>query len=83
MLILDSDFHHLDPLKRHAPDAPAKSVTIANNVWIGSRAIILKGVTIGDDAVVGAGAVITKNVPPKTLVAGNPARIIRTLGSSA
>ena len=54
-------------------------VRIADKVWIGTRAIILKGVTIGTGAVVGAGSVVTKDVPPWTLVAGNPARVIRAL----
>jgi len=52
-------------------------VHIADSVWIGLRAIILKGVTIGEGAVVGAGSVVTKDVPPWTMAAGNPARIVR------
>lgn len=54
-----------------------KSIKIGNNVWIGSNATILQGVTIGDGAIVGANAVVTKNVPPNTIVAGVPAKIIR------
>jgi maltose O-acetyltransferase len=54
-------------------------VHIGDNVWIGRSAIILPGVTIGDNAVVAAGAVVTKDVPDATLVAGNPARVVRTL----
>lgn len=54
-------------------------VSIGNRVWIGFGAIILKGVTIGDEAVIGAGSVVTKNVPPKVVVAGNPARLVRRL----
>ena len=52
-------------------------IVIGDHVWIGMRAIILKGVTIGDGAIIGAGAVVTKDVPPGTLVAGNPATRIR------
>ena len=52
---------------------------IGNNVFIGARSIILKGVTIGEGAVIGAGSVITKDVPPMTVVAGNPAIIIKSL----
>jgi acetyltransferase-like isoleucine patch superfamily enzyme len=54
-------------------------VVIRDRVWIGFNAIILKGVTIGEGAVVAAGAVVTKDVAPYTVVAGNPARPIKTL----
>lgn len=50
---------------------------IGNDVWIGERALIKGGVTIGDGAVVGMGSIVTKDVPPYTIVAGNPAKIIR------
>ena len=52
-------------------------VTIENGGWIGEKAIILPGVTIGEKAIVAAGAVVTKDVPPYTVVAGNPARILK------
>lgn len=54
-------------------------VTIGNDVWIGGRAIVLPGVTVGDGSVVGAGSVVTKDVPPLSLVAGNPAVVMRKL----
>ena len=60
----------------HVKTSPVK---ICDKVWIGFNTIILKGVTIGEGAVVGAGSVVTKNVPPWTIVAGNPARIIREI----
>lgn len=50
---------------------------IGNDVWIGNGAIIINGVTVGDGAIIGAGAVVTKNVPPYTIVAGVPAKVIR------
>ena len=52
-------------------------VLIGNDVWIATEAIIMSGVTIGDGAVIGARAVVTKDVPPYTVVAGNPARVVR------
>ena len=53
-------------------------VRIGNDVWIGARAILLPGIEIGDGAVVAAGAVVTRDVPPFAIVAGVPARVIRT-----
>jgi phosphonate metabolism protein (transferase hexapeptide repeat family) len=55
----------------------AHRVTIGPDVWIGHGAILLPGISVGTGAVVGAGAVVTKNVPDYTIVAGNPARLIR------
>jgi galactoside O-acetyltransferase len=54
-------------------------IKIASRSWIGFNAIILKGVTIGENAVVGAGSVVTCDVPPFSVVAGNPAKVIKTL----
>jgi acetyltransferase-like isoleucine patch superfamily enzyme len=73
VVIMDWDYHRLNgkvPVR--------KPVHIEDNVWIGCRAIILKGVTIGKGSVVAAGSVVTRDVPPNTLVAGNPAKIVKT-----
>ena len=75
-LILDNSEHDT---KRHAALPPSKPVVIEDNVWIGSRVIILPGVRIGHHSVVGAGSVVTKSVPPHSLIVGNPARIVRSL----
>ena len=56
-----------------------KPVTIGNDIWVGANAVILSGVTIGDHSVVAAGAVVTKDVPPHSLVAGVPAKIIKQI----
>jgi acetyltransferase-like isoleucine patch superfamily enzyme len=57
----------------------ASPVIIGENVWIGSNATILPGVTIGDNSVVAAGAVVTKDVPANTVVAGVPAKFIKSI----
>ncbi len=54
-------------------------ITIGDNVWICTGAIILPGVTIGADSVIGAGSVVTKDIPPRSLAVGNPCKVIRTL----
>lgn len=56
-----------------------KPVRICRRAWIGAGATILPGVTVGENAVVGAGSVVTKDVEPDTIVAGNPARVIRKI----
>ncbi len=56
-----------------------RPVHIGKNAWIGAGATILPGVTVGDNAVVGAGSVVTKDVAPDTIVAGNPAKLIKTI----
>ena len=70
--IIDRDYHKLN-----SDTEIMKPVTIGDNVWICQGATILKGVTLGDGCVVGAGAVVTKDVPPRCIVAGNPAKIIK------
>ena len=72
-VIIDTDFHGLDgnPTKT----AP---IRIGNHVWIGWGALILKGVTIGDNSVIAAGSIVAKDVPANTIVAGNPAKAIRS-----
>lgn len=60
---------------KHADHAP---IIIGKNVWIGEYCRICKGVTIGDGSIVAANAVVTKNVPPNCIVAGNPAKIVKT-----
>ena len=70
--------HPVEPALRRSY-ITAEPITIETNVWVGAAATILPGVTIGADSVVGAGAVVTHDVPPATLVAGVPAKVIRNL----
>ncbi|HJU04769.1 MAG TPA: NAD(P)H-binding protein [Nitrospiraceae bacterium] len=71
--------HPLEADIRRAGLEYALPIRIGNDVWIGGGAIILPGVTIGDGSVVGAGSVVVHDVPPASVVVGNPARIVRTL----
>ncbi|MCT7626112.1 acyltransferase [Aliarcobacter butzleri] len=57
----------------------AKSVILKKGSWIGANSIILAGVTIGENSVVGAGSIVTKDIPPFTVYAGNPAKLIKEI----
>jgi maltose O-acetyltransferase len=61
----------------------ARPVTVERDVWIGAGAILLPGVTVGEGSVIGAGSVVTRSVPPRTVVAGNPARRLRSVDDRA
>lgn len=71
--------HPVEPSKRR-DFVVAKPILIERNVWIAAGATVIGGVTVGENSVVAAGAVVTRDVPPNTLVGGNPAGIIRSLG---
>ena len=70
--------HPLEPARRR-DGVVAKPIVIGRNVWIAAGAIVIGGVTVGENSVVAAGAVVTRDVPPATLVAGNPARVVRSV----
>jgi maltose O-acetyltransferase len=74
--VYDSDFHDLHPLRRTHDQHQCSAVSIGNNVFIGSRVMVLKGVVIGDNSVVASGAVVAASVPANCIVGGVPARII-------
>lgn len=71
--------HPLHPEIRNTLYEYGIHVTIGNNVWIGGNSVILPGVNIGDNCVIGAGSVVTKDIPPWSLAAGNPCRVIRKI----
>ena len=78
--VIDDDMHEiLYSEEGHSSRTREKAVRIGDHVWIGASAVVLKGVTIGDNAIVAAGAIVTRDVPPHTLVAGNPAKPIRRI----
>lgn len=70
--------HPIEPSRRR-DGVTAKPIVIERNVWIGAGATIIGGVTVGENSVVGAGSVVTHDVPPNTLVGGNPAKVIRSI----
>jgi maltose O-acetyltransferase len=72
--------HPLDHIERSSGLEYGKSITIGDDVWIGGSVVICPGVTIGDRSIIGAGSVVTKDIPSDTIAAGNPCRIIRTIG---
>lgn len=82
VVIVDSDFHSPWPPETRLTSPGYendKDVIIGKNVWIGMNAIILKGVHLGDNSIIGAGSVVTNDFPPNSVIAGNPAKLIRKL----
>lgn len=77
----DADWH--DIYDRTSAPGRTAPIVLEENVWIGAHAHVLKGVTIGKNSIVGAGAVVTRDVPPNTVVAGNPAQRVRSLDPDA
>ncbi len=90
--IFDSTGHPTDPDRRELdwkitmgqsksarPVVSTKPIAIGNRVWVGFNSVILKGVTVGDDSIIGSGSVVVKDVEPGTIVAGNPAGVIKRL----
>lgn len=77
--ILDTDYHNLDPEQRHEPPTARTRapVVLGENVWLGSAAMVLKGSVVGHDSVVAAGAVVRGEVPPRVVVSGNPATVVK------
>jgi maltose O-acetyltransferase len=77
-IIMDNDFHRIEP-ERRLEWPESRPIVIEDNVWLGARVIVLAGVTIGRDSCIAAGSVVTANIPPRSLAAGVPARVIREL----
>ncbi len=91
VVIMDNNNHSINPedrlIKSSSPKgsefrkwkySDAEPIVIGRNVWVGSFARICKGVNIGDNSIVASNAVVTKDVPPNSIVAGNPAKIVKT-----
>lgn len=82
VVITDSDMHQLGNPDRRTPAAyeDGRPVVIETNAFVGMNCMILKGVRVGHDAVVGAGSVVTTDVPPRSVVGGNPASVLQSPG---
>lgn len=80
-VVADTDFHPIDPAVRRVDTLRAEHVpvVIEDDVFVGMSAIILKGVRIGAGSTIGAGSVVVKDVPPNSIAAGNPAKIVKTV----
>lgn len=78
VIIMDNDFHRLEPERRNERPESAP-IILEDNVWIGVRAVVLRGVTIGAGSVIAAGSVVVKDVPARSLAGGVPAKVIRGL----
>jgi len=74
--VTDSDWHDI---YNRISVGKTEPVTINENVWIGDSVIVCKGVTIGENSIIGAGAVVAGDIPPNTIAAGNPARVVKQL----
>lgn len=76
-MIIDNDFHHADPNKRHYTiDIPARPIIIEDNVFIGTNCLILKGVRIGENSVIGANSVVISSLPKNSIAIGNPCKVV-------
>lgn len=76
--IHDTNFHPIG----EGDKTKTKPIKIGDNTWLGRGVTVLAGVEIGDHSVVGAGSIVSRDVPPRTLVAGNPARVVREIAAS-
>jgi acetyltransferase-like isoleucine patch superfamily enzyme len=78
VIIMDNDFHKIEPEHR-TEMPPSAPIILEENVWLGARVTVLRGVTIGAGSVVGVGSVVTKDIPPRSVAVGIPARVIRQI----
>jgi acetyltransferase-like isoleucine patch superfamily enzyme len=78
VIMMDNDYHQIDPTKRGIRPA-SRPIVLEENVWLGARVIVLSGVTIGANSVIGAGSVVTRDIPPRSIAVGQPAQVIRSI----
>ena len=70
-------FHNLNPMLRRTGKPISNPVTLGRNIFVGANVTIVRGTNIGADSVVGAGSVVSGVFPPRVVIAGNPARIVK------
>jgi maltose O-acetyltransferase len=78
VIMMDNDFHRLEPERRNE-SPPSAPIVLEENVWLGARVIVLRGVTIGEGSAIGAGSVVASDIPPRAVAAGVPAKVIRSI----
>lgn len=78
VMLMDNSFHRLEP-ERRLEKPESAPVILEENVWLGGRVIVLPGVRIGAGSAIGAGSVVTRDIPPRSLAVGVPAKVIRDL----
>lgn len=81
-VVISTAGHPVDPALRLTQKLYAFSVTIKNDVWLGSGVIVNPGVTIGENTVIGAGSIVTKDVPANVIAFGNPCRVFRKINEN-
>ncbi len=81
-VLLLTTSHVVGPAERRSGTSTFAPIHIGDGAWVGARVVILPGITVGPGAVIASGAVVTKDVPPHTMVAGVPAKVIRQLPAS-
>lgn len=77
--VVDSDFHGIKPDERRNTFGETQCVRIGDNVWLGSRVLVLKGVIIGDGSIIAAGAIVTSDIPASVIAGGVPAKVINRI----
>jgi maltose O-acetyltransferase len=78
VIVIDNDFHRVEPERRDERPL-SQPIILEENVWLGARVVVLRGVTIGAHSVIGAGSVVARNIPPRVVAAGVPAKVVRSL----